>query len=130
MFESVYNPNLDIETRHPLLDIRLIQFIFSINVGFWGTNKKIHRDSMKEFLPDIITKRPKTPLAGNLTLELWQRSSSRDQLHNYLDIVTPYVNADKYRLGLEEYISKGYTNHYSISTPLSLGVWLNNHWNT
>jgi asparagine synthase (glutamine-hydrolysing) len=130
MFESAYNPNLDIEIRHPLLDIRLMQFIFSINAGFWGTNKKIHRDSMKGFLPDTITKRPKTPLAGNLTQELWQRSSSRDQLYNYLDIVTPYVNADKYRLGLEEYISKGYANHYSISTPLSLGVWLNNHWNT
>jgi asparagine synthase (glutamine-hydrolysing) len=125
MFESECNPNIDIEIRHPLLDVRLIQFIFAINIGFWGTNKKIHRDSMKNFLPDIITSRPKTSLVGDLTLELFKLYQSRNKLYECLDIVTPYVNTEKYSSSLEEYISRGNSN-YSNSTPLSLGVWLKN----
>jgi asparagine synthase (glutamine-hydrolysing) len=124
MFELTEISNLDIEVRHPLFDLRLIKFIFSINTGFWGTNKKIHRDAMINFLPDTIVKRPKTALAGNLTIEFFKRAESREKLYKYLDIVAPYVDAKKYRLSLESYISEGYSNYYSASTPLSLGIWL------
>jgi asparagine synthase (glutamine-hydrolysing) len=124
MFESTEISKLDIEVRHPLFDLRLIKFIFSINAGFWGANKKIHRDAMRQFLPDTIVKRPKTPLEGDLTLEFFKRDRSRAKLYHYLDIVAPYVDTDKYLLSLESYLSGDNANYYSVSTPLSLGIWL------
>lgn len=124
MFESAEISNLDLEVRHPLFDLRLMKFIFSINTGFWGANKKIHRDAMRQFLPDTIVNRPKTVLQGDLTLEFFKRTESRVELYNALDLVAPYVDADKYRLSLKSYLSGNDANYYSVSSPLSLGIWL------
>lgn len=124
-FESAYNPyGIDLEIRHPFLDIRLIRFMFAINVGFWGLNKKIHRDAMMGNLPEQIVKRPKTPLAGNLTLELLKQSPTLfDRLDDMLEPVARYIEIDKYRACLRQYRDSGRANYYSLFSPLSLAVW-------
>ncbi len=125
-FESAYNPHgIDLEIRHPFLDIRLIRFLFAINIGFWGLNKKIHRDAMRGNLPEQIVNRPKTPLAEDLTLELLKQSPALfDRLDDLLEPVASYVDLDKYRARLSEYRDGDRANYYSLFSPLSLAVWI------
>jgi asparagine synthase (glutamine-hydrolysing) len=53
------------EERDPFLDLRLIEFIFSLSSLPWLFKKHLLRRAMAKELPSEITSRPKTPL-GNL----------------------------------------------------------------
>ena len=126
-FESSYNLDPGMEIRHPFFDTRLIEFVFAINTGLWGLNKKILRDSMKEILPDIITDRPKTPLIGNLTLEKFKHFQPSDRFVDSRTIISSYIKPQSYCSYIEKFKSSGDMNYYSLSSPLSLEVWLKHH---
>ncbi|HVF21492.1 MAG TPA: asparagine synthase-related protein [Pyrinomonadaceae bacterium] len=68
---------LQLEVRHPFIDVRLVDYVLSIPVNPWCTNKQILRRAMKDRLPAAIVNRPKTPLAGDLALQLMRRGSVR-----------------------------------------------------
>jgi asparagine synthase (glutamine-hydrolysing) len=68
---------LQLEVRHPFTDVRLVDYLLSIPVHPWCTNKHILRRAMKDRLPDAILNRPKTPLAGDPALQLMRRASVR-----------------------------------------------------
>lgn len=53
------------EERDPFLDLRVVEFLFSIPSVPWFFQKHILRQSMSKLLPEEIINRPKTPL-GNL----------------------------------------------------------------
>jgi asparagine synthase (glutamine-hydrolysing) len=53
-----------IEYRHPMMDLRLVEFCLSIPAFPWCFNKDILRRAMKGVLPEPVRRRPKTPLAG------------------------------------------------------------------
>lgn len=126
-FESAYNLDLGMEIRHPFFDTRLIELMFAINTGLWGLNKKILRDSMRSILPDPIVDRPKTPLMGNLTLEQFKHFQPSDSLTNSKTIISSYLDPQSYCSCIEKFQLGGNINYYSLSTPLSLDVWLNHH---
>jgi len=70
-FES-YDPGvtgLALEARHPLIDIRLVEYILAIPTIPWSIEKHILRVAMTGFLPRAILRRPKSPLAGYVAFE-------------------------------------------------------------
>ncbi|MFN2407654.1 MAG: asparagine synthetase B [Pyrinomonadaceae bacterium] len=79
LFEG-YDPGstrLQLEVRHPFIDVRLVDYVLSIPAHPWCTNKHILRRAMKHRLPADIVNRPKTPLDGDPALQLMRRASVR-----------------------------------------------------
>ena len=105
LFEG-YDPGatgLPLEVRHPLIDVRLLEFLLAIPPVPWCVNKHILRRAMNRRLPASILNRPKTPLAGNPALQLARRAGVR-----WLDIfeINPqlegFVNLNLRRSSAEE----------------------------
>ncbi|HSE23716.1 MAG TPA: asparagine synthase-related protein [Pyrinomonadaceae bacterium] len=123
LFEG-YDPGatrLALEFRHPLIDLRLLEFLLSIPSIPWCLDKYILRQSMQHVLPDIILNRRKTPLAGDPALQMTRRGSVR-----WLDSfeVSPqlscYVNLNKRQSIADEQTTEGLW--------ASLRVFALNHW--
>jgi asparagine synthase (glutamine-hydrolysing) len=79
LFEG-YHPSstkLNLEIRHPLIDVRLVEYLLSIPPVPWCVNKHILREAMKNLLPPAIINRPKTALGGDPALQLTRRASVR-----------------------------------------------------
>jgi asparagine synthase (glutamine-hydrolysing) len=51
-----------LESRAPLLDLRLLTFLLRLPPIPWCMNKQLCRQAMNSLLPDEIVRRPKTPL--------------------------------------------------------------------
>ena len=96
LFEG-YDPGatkLDLEVRHPFIDVRLVEYLLSIPVAPWRVNKHILRVAMKDRLPAAVVNRPKTPLAGDPALQLARHASVRwldsfevsPQLSNFVNL--------------------------------------------
>ena len=68
---------LDLDVRHPFLDLRLIEYLLAIPVVPWCRNKHILREAMKDQLPADVLNRPKTGLAADPALQLVRRASVR-----------------------------------------------------
>ena len=75
-----YDPGatrLQLEVRHPFLDVRLVEYILAIPTRPWCVNKHILRCAMKDRLPAAVLNRPKTPLAADPALQLSRGASVR-----------------------------------------------------
>jgi asparagine synthase (glutamine-hydrolysing) len=55
---------LPFEMRHPMIDVRLVEYLLSIPPVPWCLNKEILRNAMDGRLPKAVLDRPKAPLAG------------------------------------------------------------------
>jgi len=65
------------EFRHPLLDLRLLDYCLSLPPFPWCVKKEILRAAMRGALPEPVRLRPKTPLAGFPHVVLLQRAEAR-----------------------------------------------------
>ena len=124
LFEG-YDPGatrLNLELRHPFIDLRLIEYLLAIPTVPWCVNKHILRRAMKNKLPDAVLNRPKTGLAGDPALQLVRRASVR-----WLDCfeVSPqlraFVNLDRRRPVLEEETADG---RWASLRVFALNYWL------
>ena len=61
---------LNLEVRHPFIDVRLVEYLLAIPASPWCEHKHILRIAMKDRLPAGVLDRPKTPLAGDPALQL------------------------------------------------------------
>ena len=85
---------LQLEVRHPFIDLRLVEYLLSIPAVPWCVNKHILRVAMKDILPADIVNRPKTALAGDPALQLVRSGSVRwldsfevsPQLKDFVDL--------------------------------------------
>lgn len=80
-----YDPGateLPLEVRHPLVDLRLVNFLLSLPPVPFCMDKYLLRRSMRDLLPDKILLRPKTPLAKDPILQLL-RNGQGQQIRNY-----------------------------------------------
>jgi asparagine synthase (glutamine-hydrolysing) len=123
LFEG-YDPGatrLALEFRHPLIDLRLLEFLLSIPSIPWCLDKYILKEAMQHVLPGIILNRRKTPLGGDPALQMTRRVSVR-----WLDSfeVSPqlscYVNLKKRQSIADEQTTEGLW--------ASLRVFALNHW--
>jgi asparagine synthase (glutamine-hydrolysing) len=126
LFES-YDPGatrLQLEMRHPLIDLRLIDYLLAIPAVPWCVNKHILRVTMKNRLPTAVLNRRKTPLAGDPALQLARHASVR-----WLDSfeVNPqlksFVNLNLRRPIADEQISDGL---WASLRVFALNYWLTN----
>ena len=56
---------LPLEVRHPLIDVRVVDYLLGVPVIPWLLDKTILRKAMVGILPDAVRTRPKSPLAGD-----------------------------------------------------------------
>lgn len=66
-FLDSYDPGVThvmLEYRHPLLDLRLLDYCLTLPPHPWCVKKKLLREAMRGVLPEPVRLRPKTPLAG------------------------------------------------------------------
>ncbi|UFH58937.1 asparagine synthetase B family protein [Sulfurovum mangrovi] len=110
------------EERDPFLDLRLVEFLFSIPSLPWFFEKHILRQSMAEMLPQEIIRRPKTPLGdlhGKFMLESSSSWINDWQVNNDL---LPYVQPDKIPSAIQA--SSDYTMREQRLRILNLGDWI------
>jgi asparagine synthase (glutamine-hydrolysing) len=84
VFNTLYSPHWDslmsrhdagttllpLEVCHPLIDVRLVDYLLGLPVIPWLLDKTILRKAMVGVLPDAVRMRPKSPLAGDPGLQL------------------------------------------------------------
>ncbi len=113
---------LPLECRHPLLDLRLVDFCLSLPPHPWCVKKEILRAAMRGVLPEAVRLRPKTPLGVWPGLEMLHRAGARwmdrfesaPRLHEYVDrtrIPKPHTASNA---------QEAWTN----LRPLTLDLWL------
>ena len=124
LFEG-YDPGatkLNLELRHPFIDLRLVEYLLAIPPGPWCVNKHILRRAMRDKLPQAVLNRHKTGLAGDPALQLVRRASVR-----WLDSfeVSPqlraFVNLDRRRPVVEEETTAGL---WASLRVFALNYWL------
>jgi len=59
-----------VEVRHPLFDVRLVNYLLAIPPMPWCVDKELLRVAMRGRLPEAIRLRPKAPLGGDPEAEL------------------------------------------------------------
>ena len=82
-----YDPGvtrIPVEVRHPLLDVRVVEFVLSLPLTPWCIDKHLLRVAMRGRLPEAVRLRAKTPLAADPVLELLQRDGA-----HWVDGFTP-----------------------------------------
>lgn len=110
--EGAYANQYGIETRYPLVDIRLIQLVYSLPVEMFRPKpytRALFRSVCKDLLPDKVRLQPK--FSGALTLafaEYWIKTST-EQLDQYQikDPLSMYLTFDEIdsKVGKNEILS-------------------------
>jgi asparagine synthase (glutamine-hydrolysing) len=75
-----YDPGrvgVPIEARHPLLDVRVVEYVLSLPPSPWCIDKELLRLAMRGRLPETVRLRPKAPLARDPVMELLQQDDAR-----------------------------------------------------
>lgn len=118
---------LPMEVRHPLIDVRLVEYLLGLPVIPWILGKHILRESMRGVLPESIRTRRKTPLAGDPGLQL-RYSRKVKEIDSFLPMpdVLNYIKRDAVPLLTTE------TDPASLwvnARPFSLNQWFRNSYN-
>ncbi|MGH9741068.1 MAG: asparagine synthetase B family protein [Candidatus Acidiferrum sp.] len=111
-----------LESRAPLLDLRLLRFLLRVPPVPWCMEKELLREAMRGILPEAIRSRPKTPLPV-------EPLDSSVRIHRWSPLPLPepplelrtYV--DWQRLGVTLQTAAGSTLWVGLR-PVSLGYWL------
>ena len=90
---------LPLEVRHPLLDLRLVEFCLGVAPVPWCVDKKLLRSAARGILPPELLRRPKTPLAGwpGAVMLANARAGRAPQRHFVSPAVWPYVDPERVR---------------------------------
>ena len=111
-----------LESRAPLLDLRILRFLLRLPPVPWCINKELSRRAMKGGLPDKVLVRPKSPLLEDPLELCWQRAGWRpDRETKPSKMAHEFVNWESWLATLEN--SRGYFR-YEYLYPLSFSLWL------
>jgi len=109
-----------LETRHPFFDLRLMRYLFAIPPVPWAMNKAMLRIAMLGGLPDVIRRRPKTPLAGEPAVAQCRDAATRARLASLVTRPTQsYVSPDAFPPRVNDSMTDVWTN----LRPISLEYW-------
>lgn len=120
-----YDPGatrLHFEIRHPLFDVRLVDYCLSLPSLPWCANKALLRRAMRNELPSVIVQRPKTPFGRARTTP-----GLADRLAGPLEPIEWSPKLARYTRA--EALDRTHTANLNISPPayarlLSLNRWL------
>lgn len=120
--EDAGNTGVALETRAPLLDLRVLRFLLRVPPVPWCVNKELTRRAMMPYLPDKILRRPKTPMPRD-PLQACQETGRWSPVvpAEPPTVIHRYINWHKWTTTLES--SKGY-DFYGILYPFALVSWL------
>ena len=124
-FFDTYDPGVTgqpLEYRHPLLDVRLVEYCLSLPPYPWCVKKHIMRASMEGVLPDVIRLRRKTTMAVLPELALLQQPESA-----WVDRFAPGPDLAQYvdRSRIPSvYLDQDPNAAWANLRPLSLNYWL------
>lgn len=111
-----------LETRAPLLDLRILRFLLHLPPVPWCINKELCRRAMKGSLPGQVLARPKAPLTEDPLELCWRRGGWRPiPEKNPPKMMYEFVKWSSWLATLEN--TKGYF-HYEYLYPLSFMLWL------
>ncbi len=110
-----------LETRAPLLDLRILRFLLRLPSVPWCVEKELLRKAMKGHLPDTVLHRPKTVLRMDPLEACQKRSTWTPAAFQPPMSILPYVNWLKYIETLEQL--KGSLS-WEILCPMALAHWL------
>jgi asparagine synthase (glutamine-hydrolysing) len=111
-----------LETRAPLLDLRILRFLLRVPPVPWCINKELCRRAMKGSLPDQVLVRPKAPLSEDPLELCWRRDGWRpDPEKNPPKMIHEFVEWNSWLATFE--LAKGYFK-YEYLYPLSFSLWL------
>jgi asparagine synthase (glutamine-hydrolysing) len=113
---------LPLECRHPFLDVRVVEYCFSLPPMPWCVRKHILREAMRAVLPEPILRRPKTPMASWAGSPMMAHAESR------------WIDAFVSTPGLERFVERdriprmncavGSMGAWSDLRPLTLDRWI------
>ena len=113
---------VNLETRAPLLDLRILRFLLRLPPVPWCVNKELSRQAMNAALPAKILKRPKAPLLEDPLEACWQRGGWRPEPgNNPPKIIHEFVKWERWLATLES--SKDYF-YYQYLYLVSFSLWL------
>lgn len=129
IFES-YDPGFTeypVELRYPYFDLRLLRYVLRVPPVPWFVNKKLLRDAMQGFLPDVVRLRPKAPLPTGHICAVLRRDGSGwmdtiplgSELGRYLDL-----SKVPDRTGVSANIDRYESHEDCLTRPFSLAHWL------
>ena len=120
--EDAGNTHVALETRAPLLDLRVLRFLLRVPPVPWCVDKELVRRSMKDLLPAAVLNRPKTPLAGDPLESCIETGKWTPTLPDRPPfIVRSFIDWEKWKATLK--YSKGCTSGPNLF-PLALLDWL------
>jgi asparagine synthase (glutamine-hydrolysing) len=113
---------VNLETRAPLLDLRILRFLLRLPPVPWCMNKQLSRKAMKTLLPEEILKRPKAPLLQD-PLEACQQKTNWHPAPEKRppELVLEFVKWEQWLETLET--QRGSLSWDTLS-PLSFSLWL------
>lgn len=111
-----------LETRAPLLDLRVLRYLFRLPTVPWCVEKSLAREAMVGALPESVLRRPKAPLAED-PLEIFEKNGTlRRRIQGpFAEEIQRFVDTQKWRATLE--ISEGCTSRENLY-PFFLSRWL------
>lgn len=130
-YEDRMGMAFSVETRHPFLDHRLIECLYSLPASLIyrdGQHKWILRQSMSDILPEMISNRKDkkgfitpesrwTKMGGAYLTKLFSSGAGTAS--------SSFINTDKILKALSSNVQKDpYSQHTDIWRPLNLEVWL------
>jgi asparagine synthase (glutamine-hydrolysing) len=124
-----------IEVRHPFLDRRLFEFIFSLRPDHLfrlGERKYILRQALAGILPDLVRLRRKTSLGSFVDFSLKKEADRvRKVLATSWAVKLGIINGEAVRQAFEHYcVDKPDTNQRSLWCAIALELWLRHHLHT
>jgi asparagine synthase (glutamine-hydrolysing) len=113
---------IPLEFRHPLADLRVVDFALALPPVPWLVEKEIVRLAMRGLLPDQIVARPKRALAADpITASIRQGQVRWLDSVSYLPVVSRYVNCRAIPAMLDEANAEQLCVNLR---PLQLNAWL------
>ena len=113
---------IQLETRAPFLDLRLLKFLFRLPPVPWCMRKELTRQAMRGLLPAEIVRRPKTPLLESPLEACQQKNGWRPEVEkDPPKIMAEFVKWKSWIATLES--SKGLLS-WELLYPLSLARWV------
>jgi asparagine synthase (glutamine-hydrolysing) len=113
-----------LDVRHPLLDLRLVDFVLQVPGIPWFWNKDLPRRACLRPMPSEVRNRRKVPLAGNPVRTALERGDALPTNWQANPSLPRYVCCDRIPRLPDGVRTLDPFHQWSVTYPVSLSLWL------